>query len=507
MVLRLALATALSATVLGCNARETVRIEFDLAQRPEAKTVILAFDPLPADSETYQRLLAVDLEAGVDSLELPVIDLVPDDGGAEAIALFLSDALDTIGLEAGPLEQPSDVEAHSTIEDLASRSFVDADQGRVEPGSSDVVWTQNLAATTLPLRFSETRLDPTCAKFLAINKQVNVCRNLAFITRVGPSQFLFGSRCQRFFLATVTEDDVNAEAIDSPLGGRAPDADAAVCGAEGRTPNEPGFLPKVPAIHSAHSNGAGSIAYGGLGVLYIHEAGRPPVTIELPAVAGEVGEEAGVFWLLGQPVYSREDFELFAMTAKGRVLRVTRTATIANIETLHDFQFARAEDERFGGIASSGDGHLVAVGPRSSQILVYQDSNARIIEGPTGMGFASVAHVPGSGIVLSAEAGRTFRLVPDESGGTLEAFPEPTAWSSRIESVAAFRGGFLIGGTNGFIGEFREGRGFCTTQQLASAAPRGMYALGEEGVEAAVFFVGGKEQSRDRNAYGLLRSR
>lgn len=484
----------------GCSDQETIQLDFSYADRPDARTLILAFDTLPSSGTSFRSLLAINLDDGSSRAVLPSIDPLTEDEGAEATALFLTDPVGTLGLDPGPLMERFGTDVSTSIRDLAAASFTKAETLRFEPGDAEPTRTAISRVTDLPSRFAETRIDPTCAKFRAMNGQVNVCRDLAFSTRLGATQFLFASRCQRFFVATVEGERVSVEAIDSPLGGREADATDAVCTLEGRKPSTPGFVPKSPAIHSARSDGAGSIAYGGLGVIYVDESGRARVTIPLPEAAGEIGEDRGVFWLVGDPKYSTPEFELFAMTARGRILRITREADTPRIEPIHDFGFAAAEDEGFGGLASPGPGRLVAVAPRSSDIVIHEQAETRVLPGPSGMGFATVSYVPSVGVLIAGESGRIF-LVRE---GGLEAYEPPKGWSSRIESLGAFRDGFLFGGTNGYIGEHRAGRGFCDTQQLASATPRALYALGEPGREDSVFVISGKEQSRDRNAYGLL---
>lgn len=490
--------------LVGCGGGGTLELDLSAALFPDAKSMILAFDEVPSSGEHYRSLLAIDLESPEGAPELPRIDELPENRGAEAIALFLSDDLESIGLEAGNVPILDD--ERFRLGYLVDQSFAGAQGRRVEPGETEVQEIEYNAGE-LPERFLTTRIDPTCAKFTATNGQVNVCRNLAFSTRLSPNQFLFATRCQRFFRATVADGRASVESIDSPLGGRAPDADQAVCSAEGRKPDTPGFVPKSPAIHSGHSDGRGSIAYGGLGEIYVDELGRARVTIPVPQVQSQVGEDRGIYWLTGEPKFSTASFELFAMTSKGLVLRVTSTGTVASVEAIHDFAFGVAEDDGFGGLATSGPRRLVAVAPRSSQILLYDHPNARIIEGPPGMGFATAAFVPTVGVLISAEAGRVFRVREDGTEPALEAYPSPKDWSSRIEGLAPFRDGFLIGGTNGFVGEYREGRGFCVTQQLASATPRGLYAMGPEGLEDAVFVVSGKTQSQDRTTYSLITTR
>lgn len=482
----------------GCGGAETIQLDFATAASEGARSMILAFDELPIEAEAYDALLAIDLEDAETPLRLPTIASLGPEVGAEASAIYLRATLELLGIEPGPIVAPS-FEGWTTLGAIAAQSLVYAETQRLEPGEVEVQRGRFTAAEALPARLAETRIDPGCARFRAINGHVNTCRNLAFATRLGPAQFMFGSRCQRFFLATVAGERVSVEEIDSPLGGRAPEATEAQCSLEGRKPDTPGFQPKSPAIHSAHSDGAGNMAFGGLGRVYLGALGEELQAIELPELQAEVGEDAGVFWLTGNPRFSDPSFELFALSAKGRVLRITREADEPRVETLHDFAFATAEDETFGGIASSGPGHLVAVAPRDTRVLLYQQGELRLIPGASG--FASATFVPGLGVLLGAEGGRIHRV---EDDGTLYDYEPPPGWSSRVEGLGAFRKGFLFGGTNGYLGEHSPNRGFCETRQLTAAGARALFAVGPAGAEDRVFVVTGKEQSRDRNAYGLL---
>lgn len=484
----------------GCGGRETVELGFERDAASGARTLILAFDELPAKRPIYDTMLAIDLDAELGDLNLPALAALPPGSGAEATAIYLRAPLELLGLEPGPIAQwPPDARDGATLQSFAARSFLRAETLRLEPGESEPERRVVEDPGALPPRLAALRIDPGCARFKPENGHVNTCRNLAFSARLGPELFLFGSRCQRFFLATVSGDGVSVERTVSPLGVLEPEATFEQCSLEGRSPNTPGFVPKRPAIHSARADGNGNFAYGGLGRIYLHARTGEKREIELPEVQGEVGEEPGVFWLAGNPDMNDSSFELFAMTAKGRVLRVTLDDGAPRVEALHDFAFAAAEDEGFGGLASAGPGHVVAVAPRDTRVFVYRQGRTPLITGPSG--FATAAAVPGLGVLIGAEAGRVYRLGDDD---VVHEYEQPLGWSSRIEGLGGFRRGFLFGGTNGYIGEHSPSRGFCETRQLASAAPRALYAIGEPGAEDRVFVITGTEQSRDRNAYGLL---
>lgn len=141
-------------------------------------------------------------------------------------------------------------------------------------------------------------------------------------------------------------------------------------------------------------------------------------------------------------------------------------------ELIYDF----GELQRSGGGLASPEPGVVYAGVGSrAQILRYEDGRVEDVT-PPGLldGVTAVGRIDGLGAVFAAGQGRIY--VQD---GPRAFRPLP---SSTLEllvfTFASFRGGFLIGGSLGFVAEYRpQSEIYCPAEQLATGTVRALLPL------------------------------
>ena len=390
------------------------------------------------------RALVVALTSGARSPEIVAVDLAdpsalgalsvpahPGDEEVRVTVLYYPDPLASLGLRPGPLvlagpEQPS--HGLPTFQSAREAIFRDAPPAEVE-------W-RVVGSLTPPL--SELRLPfSDCARFSSMQRVLTATKTAQFNVYADPDHALIGTGDRRLYLVGRTG-----------------------------TVEELALPPGAPTIYGAARDDEGSIWFGADGGELWR--GRYSDHLELALVSRSPSRQR-IHWISLGPTPAGT--EIYTLTVQGAFEQYAG----GRWRGLHQFQYDVGGDER-GGVAWIGPGEALAAYGNASELIRLRGGIVSE-ERPTAMlaGFASVAVVPGYGVVAGDYRGGLFR----ESLGVWSPISDSPVGLPR-DKIIPYEDGFLFAGVNGFLGQYRPSRGFCPLEQIAGHSIRDVLILGDD---------------------------